>query len=51
MRLLGEISILLGVYKHRILAVGDCYTDLSTIMVFVCKNLVALAKFQHIDAL
>ena len=47
MRLLGEIAILLGVYKHPILAVGDCYTDLSTILVF--KNHVVLAEFQHID--
>ena len=38
MRLLGEIAVLLGVYKLRILAVGDCLTDVSTILVFVCKN-------------
>ena len=49
MRLLGEIAILLGVYKLRILAVGDCLTDVSTILVFVCKNRVILAEFQHID--
>ena len=51
MRLLGEIAVLLGVYKLRILAVGDCFTDvgLSTILVFVCKNRVILAEFQHID--
>ena len=48
-RLLGEISVLLGVYKLHILAVGDCYTDLSTILVFVCKNHIILAEFQHID--
>ena len=49
MCLLGEIAVLLGVYKHRILAVGDCFTDLSTILVFVCKTRIDLAKFQHID--
>ena len=38
MRLLGDIAVLLGVYKLRILAVGDCLTDVSTILVFVCKN-------------
>ena len=47
MRLLGEIAILLGVYKLRILAVGDCLTDVSTILVFVCKNRVILTEFQH----
>ena len=31
MRLLGEIAVLLGVYKLRILAVGDRLTDVSTI--------------------
>ena len=36
MRLLGEIAILLGVFKLRILDVGDCLTDVSTILVFVC---------------
>ena len=49
LRLLGEIAVLLGVYKLRILAVGDCLTDVSTILVFVCKNHVILAEFQHID--
>ena len=49
MRLLGEIAVLLGVYKLRILAVGDCLTDVSIILVFVCKNRVILADFQHID--
>ena len=49
MRLLGEITLLLGVYKRRILAVGDCLTDVPTILVFVCKNRVILAEFQHID--
>ena len=49
MRLLEEIAVLLGVYKLCILDVGDCYTDLSTILVFVCKNRVVLAEFQHID--
>ena len=35
LRLLSEIAVLLGVYKIRILAVGDCLTDVSTILVFV----------------
>ena len=48
MRLLGEIAVLLGVYKLRILADGDCLTDVSTIQVFVRKNRVILAEFQHI---
>ena len=47
MHLLGAIAILSGVYKLRILAVGDCFTDLSTILVFVCKNRVVLTKFQY----
>ena len=49
MRLLGEIAVLLGVYKFCILAVGDCLTGVSTILVFVCKNGVILAEFQHVD--
>ena len=49
MRLLSEIAVLLGVYKLRILAVGDFFTDVSTILVFVCKNCVVLAEFQHTD--
>ena len=49
MLLLGEIAVLLGVYKLRILAVGDCLTDVSTILAFVCKNRVVLVEFQHID--
>ena len=49
MRLLGEIAVLLGVYKLRILAVGDCLIDVSTILVFICKNRFILAEFQHID--
>ena len=49
MRLLGEIAVLLGVYKFRILAVGGCLTDVSTILVFVCENRVVLAEFQYID--
>ena len=44
MCLLGEIAVLLGVYKLRILAVGDCLTDVSTILVFVCKN-----RIRHFD--
>ena len=31
MRLLGEIIVLLGVYKFCILAVGDCLTDVPEI--------------------
>ena len=38
MHLLGEIAVLLGVYKLRILVVRDCLTDVSTILIFVCKN-------------
>ena len=49
MCLLVKIVVLLDVYKLPILAVGDCYTDLSTILVFVCKKRVVLAKFQYID--
>ena len=49
MHLLGEIVVLLGVYKLRILAVGVYLTDISTILVFVCKNRIVLAEFQHID--
>ena len=46
MRLLGEIAVLLGVYKRRILAVGDCLTDVSTtVLVFACQNRVILAEF------
>ena len=47
MRLLDEIAVLLGVYKLHILAVGDCLTDVSTILVFVCKNRIVFAEFQH----
>ena len=49
MRLLDKIAVLSVVYKLCILAVGDCFTDVSTILVFVCKNRVILAEFQHID--
>ena len=49
MRLLGKIAALLSIYKLYILAVGDCLTDVSTILVFICKNHVLLAEFQHID--
>ena len=45
MRLLGEIAVLLGIYKLRIIVVGDCLTDVSTILVFVCRNRVILAGF------
>ena len=46
MHLLSEMAVLLGVYKLRILAVKDCLTDVSTILVFVCKNRVVLAEFS-----
>ena len=46
MRLLDEIAILIGVYMLRILADGDFFIDSSTILVFVCKNCVVLAKFS-----
>ena len=49
MHLLDEIAVLLGVYKLCILDFGDCYTDLSTILVFVYKNCIVLDEFQHID--
>ena len=49
MCLLGEMTVLLGVYKLRILAVEDCLTDVLTILIFVRKNRVVLAEFQHID--
>ena len=49
MHLLDEIAVLLCVYKLRILAVGDCLTDVSTILVFVRKIRVILAEFQYID--
>ena len=48
MHLLGEVAVLLGVYKLRILVAGDRLTDVS-ILAFVCKNRVILAEFQHID--
>ena len=51
MHLLDKIAILLGVYKLCILAVGDCLTDVSTILVFVCKNRVILAEFQQMAQL
>ena len=38
MRLLGKIAVLLGVYKLRILAVGDYLTDVSTILVFCLQK-------------
>ena len=50
MHLLDEIDVLLGVYKLRILAVGDHLTDVSTILAFVSKSCVVLAEFHHIDS-
>ena len=41
MRLLDKIA---SVYKLRILAVGDCLIDVSSIPVSVCKNRVILAE-------
>ena len=38
MHLLGEIAVLLGVYNLRILVVGDCLTDVSTILIFVLQK-------------
>ena len=49
MHLLGKIAIFLGVYKLHILAVGNCFTDLLTILVFVSRNCIISAGFQHID--
>ena len=49
MRLLGKKAVLLGIYKLRILAVGDYLTDLSTILVFACKICIFLTEFEHID--
>ena len=49
MHSLGEITVLLGVYKLCIIAVGDCFTDASLILVFVYKNHISLAKLQRID--
>ena len=46
MRLLGEIAVLLGVYKLHILAVGDYLTDVSTILVFVCKKLRRIGRIS-----
>ena len=45
----GRDGRIVRCYKLRILAVEDCLTDVSTILVFVCKNRVILAEFQHID--
>ena len=42
MRLLGEIAVLLGVYNLRILAVGDCLTD-----VYINHSGICLQKSRH----
>ena len=44
-----DCHIVRCLYKLCILSVGDCFTDLSINVAFVCKNCVTLAKFQHID--
>ena len=51
MHLLGKIVILLGLYKLCIFAIGDCFTDLSPILEFICKDHIVFAKFQHKDCL
>jgi len=43
------IAILLSVYLRWILTFGDCFTDLSLILAFVCKNCATLADFQSAD--
>ena len=47
--LLDKIAAFLGVYKLHNLAIGDCSSDSSPILVFVRKNRVILTEFQHID--
>ena len=49
LRLLDKVATLLGVYKLLNLAIGDCSSDSSSILIFVCKNYVILAESQHID--
>jgi len=49
LRLLDKIAVLSGVYKLLNLAIGDFSSDSSPIVVFVCKNRVILAEFQHVD--
>jgi len=44
-----KIAVLLGVYKLHNLAIGDCSSDLSPILVFVRQNHMILTEFQHID--
>jgi len=47
---LGEvIAVLLSVCMSWILAFGDCFTDSSLILVFVCKKCTILADFQSVD--
>ena len=41
MRLLGEIAVLLGVYKLRILVVGDC------LMIYINHSGICLQKLRH----
>jgi len=47
--LLDKIAISLGVYKLHNLAIGDCSSDSSSILVFVRKKHIVMAEFQHID--
>jgi len=49
LRLLDKIAASLGVYKLLNLAIGDCSSDSSPILVFVNKNSIILAEFQHTD--
>ena len=49
MRLLGDIAVLLGVYKLRIVAVGDCYTDVSTILVFVSHHFGRISAYRWLS--
>jgi len=48
-RLQEGIVILLSIYMHWILTLGDCFTDLSLILVFFCKKCAILANFQSVD--
>jgi len=49
LRLLDKIAVLFGVCKLHNLAIGDCSSDSSPILVFFHKNCVSLTEFQHID--
>ena len=49
LRLLDMIAVYLGVYKLHDLAIGDCYSDSSPILVYFRKNRVILTEFQQVD--